>query len=540
MIRRKWSVNVLPILGGTAIGAGGIVGVKVTGIEISQTVANAIALVLFTLLVGTVSGLFVAQVTGYRAAGWILQVCAMTAGEGAIRFLDVSTWLREASTMVWLATVHLPSLLLFVPPAGVDAAGRSRVRRVGAVYAAPAVVGIVAVLAGGQQGPGVVAVASAATHPVPSALARALYLVHLGLVIVGAAIVLRVCIRRLVRPQALNDLRRPALICMIVWAMVVVAAQVAALLPEHVLFGAAGNLRDWSTSVLLLLPMLAFNALVGATAYLVLVRPRLLRPRDGSLVIATDPVDGLEPRVRRWLGDPTARLAFADGPDNWVDSAGRPMQPEVGAARATTRLRRGGEVIGRIDHAADLIGAESSLETAAASATLAIDASRQIALARSAVVEAQQLAARLLRADELEQRALAAELEAGVVKALRDLGERVRSGLALDEAAELVRDITAEVRRLSHGLMPPELVSGGLRAALPEARNVPAHRLPSAVEVTAYQLAAEDPNASFDVRDESLIIELSSPPRSSAAIDRVAALGGTLSGTVVTVPIEVG
>jgi DNA-binding NarL/FixJ family response regulator/class 3 adenylate cyclase len=451
----------------------------------------------------------------------------------------VAIWLRETATMVWLATVHLPSLLLLVPPAA--AAGRRPARsRLTFMYVVPAVVGAAAVLAGGSRGPGVVAVATNAAHPMPTTLARVLYDVHLGMLLAGAVAVLTACTRRLARRRTMLDLQRPLLICMIVWVIVVVSRQVVGLLPVHVLFGVAGNLRDWSTSVLLLMPALALNALVGATAYLVLVRPRLLRPRDGSLVVATDPVDGLESRLRRWLSDPTARLAFADTSGAWVDNTGRPVQSAVGPERATTTLTRSGEVVGRIEHAADLASVAGSLETAAASAALAIEASRQIAIANSAVLEARQLASRLLRADELEQRAFAAELDSGAVGALRDLGQRVRRGLPLDEASAELRQITAELRRLSHGLMPPELVTGGLRAALPDGRGVPSERLPSVVEVTAYQLAKDDRNASFSIRDGLLVIELSKPPADAAAIDRVVALGGVLNGTVVTMPIEVG
>ena len=538
IVERRW-VSVSLVVVGVAIGVGGVIAVKATNTDISQTVANAMALILFTILGGTVVGLLVTRESGYQQAGLVIQLCGLAAGVGSIRFLAVAAWLREATTMAWLATVHLPTLLLVVPPATVAARRLGRVR-LAAIYGLPAAVGVAAVLAGGRRGPGVVAVAAQPRHPLPSTLARALYDVHLGLIIAGAAVVITICIRRAARRRTPLDVQRPSLICMIVWVAVVVTAHIVGLLPAHVLFGVGGGLRDWSTSVLLLMPTLALNGLIGATAYLILVRPRLLRPRGGSLVVATDPIDGLESRLRRWLADPTATLAFADASGAWVDAVGRPVQSTVGPERATTTLTRSGEVIGRIEHAADLVGVAGSLETAAASAALAMEASRQIAIAKSAVVEARQLAARLLRADEVEQGSFAAELDAGPVAALRDLSERIRQGLPLDEASVQLRTITAEVRRLSHGLMPPELVSGGLRAALPDGRGVPSHRLPSAVEVTAYHLARDDRNVSFSIGDGQLAIVLSKPPADVAAIDRVVALGGTLNGTVVTVPIEVG
>jgi signal transduction histidine kinase len=75
-----------------------------------------------------------------------------------------------------------------------------------------------------------------------------------------------------------------------------------------------------------------------------------------------------------------------------------------------------------------------------------------------------------------------------------------RTGVLLDEAFDHAQRATAEVRELSHGILPSALTRGGLRAGVdalssrmpvPVASEVSVDRLPSAVEATAYFVVAE-------------------------------------------------
>jgi PAS domain S-box-containing protein len=70
----------------------------------------------------------------------------------------------------------------------------------------------------------------------------------------------------------------------------------------------------------------------------------------------------------------------------------------------------------------------------------------------------------------------------------------------LEEALEHAEQAISQLRELSHGILPTALTRGGLRAAiealtsratLPIALDVPAERLPAAVEATAYFVIAE-------------------------------------------------
>jgi hypothetical protein len=99
-----------------------------------------------------------------------------------------------------------------------------------------------------------------------------------------------------------------------------------------------------------------------------------------------------------------------------------------------------------------------------------------------------------------------------------------------------LRAVTAQVRELSHGLLPRGLEDGGLGMALGERAAVEG-RLPAAVEVTAYLLACDDADATIRIEGDALVVRRSRAPGAEGAA-RTAALGGTIEGTVATIPVN--
>jgi signal transduction histidine kinase len=162
--------------------------------------------------------------------------------------------------------------------------------------------------------------------------------------------------------------------------------------------------------------------------------------------------------------------------------------------------------------------------------------------------------------------------------ARRELGDDGGPGAKiLDEALEHAERANAQLRELVHGILPTVLRRGGLhagvraiasRASLPVSVDVTAERLPSALEATAYFIAAEAltnvvKHAGADrawiravVKDDALHLEVGDDGSGGAALDagsgllglrdRAAALDGELQvesprggGTVITATLPI-
>jgi GAF domain-containing protein len=193
--------------------------------------------------------------------------------------------------------------------------------------------------------------------------------------------------------------------------------------------------------------------------------------------------------------------------------------------------------------------------------------------------------ARIVAATDEERRRVVRELHDGAQQRLLHTVSRLelaqREG---GEAAELVAGALeeaeramAELRELAHGILPPVLARGGLRAgvdalaarmSVPVENGVPAERLPRALEATAYFVVAEaltnvakhagangaEVTASVDdgvlhveVRDDGVGGARSEGPGLVGLGDRLAALDGALrvesatgEGTLVAADIPVG
>jgi signal transduction histidine kinase len=138
------------------------------------------------------------------------------------------------------------------------------------------------------------------------------------------------------------------------------------------------------------------------------------------------------------------------------------------------------------------------LETAIANA----DTRDQLTASRARLVtEADEARRRVVRDlhDGAQQRLVTSILTLTLARqALREDDDEAESLVA--EALEQVQQGNAELRELAHGILPPVLAHGGLRAGigtvvarldLPVEVDVPAERFPAAIEASAYFVVAE-------------------------------------------------
>jgi hypothetical protein len=288
---------------------------------------------------------------------------------------------------------------------------------------------------------------------------------------------------------------------------------------------AVADLAEVTASALML-------ALVGgALGWIHLVRPRLSQRAERSEIELAEFAPLGDAGVRALLEDALAlrdiEIVYARE-DGWVDARGRVYEPPP--TRRLTEVHAGGKPIAAIVHRPEV--PQDSLDLAAGLVGGQLQAQRAAALARARAEEVRAATGALVRAGDRAAARVARELMDGPLPELIDVANRVRSG-DTDVRADLQR-ITATVRTISHGLFPREL-EDGLAAVLPPSR-VPDHRLPAAIEVTCYLLAADDPDAVIraDGHEASVTCSRAPDPR---VLERVRILGGTMRGTVVTVPI---
>jgi signal transduction histidine kinase len=247
-----------------------------------------------------------------------------------------------------------------------------------------------------------------------------------------------------------------------------------------------------------------------------LLRTRLHRTSLGSLVVelAGSPSPGqVEGALARALGDPSLQVAYrASELGRYVDAAGRPVElPHDREDRAVTLLEQDGAPFAALVYDPSLLEDEAFVDAAAAAARLAlVNASLQAEL-RANLAEVRASRARIVAAADAERRRVERNLHDGAQQRLvtlalqlRLLEERVRADPELDRLVE--ESLTelgvalAELRELAQGLHPSVLTDHGLapaleelaeRAPLPVTVDAPPERYASAVEATAYYVAAE-------------------------------------------------
>ncbi len=303
---------------------------------------------------------------------------------------------------------------------------------------------------------------------------------------------------------------------------------------------------------------------------------------------SAQPLAALQEVLRGALGDPAAEVGWwLRDRDAYVGVNGDEIRsPAEGSGSSALELRSHGEPLAVVVHSADHDRDHRLLTTVAETASLVMENARLQAelLTQLAAVEASRR--RLVQAADAERRRVERNLHDGAQQRLVGLAMRVKlaSRTAPPDSAAVLTDVvtelqaaTRELRELARGIHPAALDEGlgaGLEALvhrIPLAVHieVPAERLPTPVELTAYYLACESiTNAAkhsgasaVAVRavhaDRTLELTVADNGRGGAKVggggglagllDRVGAAGGTMSvnsppggGTVVVARLPCG
>ncbi len=313
----------------------------------------------------------------------------------------------------------------------------------------------------------------------------------------------------------------------------------------------------------------AFAALALGVAWSVLRVPRT-RARVARLAneLGHAPPPGkLRDALATALGDPAIDVVYRrSDSEQLVDADGRPVELPA-AGHTVARITRGGRTRALVLQDAALVD-ESELQRALGSAgrlavenealrAEALSQLRELRSSRMRIVEAGDAARRRLERnlhDGAQQRllALSYDLRLARVDAAADGDEPLTA--VLDAASEETAAALEELRDLAHGIYPAILTEAGLAPALAtlvdeaplpvELDDVPAARLPPAVESATYVIVAESiddatrrASTFLAVRvhregDRLVVVaEDDGAPRRGELVhlaDRVGALGGTL------------
>jgi hypothetical protein len=504
--------------------------------------AADLATVLTIVVLGTqAAGLRVTQLRPGRWSGVLIQLIGIEALVGAGRQGDLG-WLVPVFAGSWLALCAAPVLLVWdrvsVLP-GVSPGRAEPVLRILSGLAIAACVAlavpIVATAHGREEASPLwwnVVPGSRASWD--AAVLMAIAAAAATVAVVTAALALLVRFRRSSAVE--RSANRPVVVTACTWSVVTLVARWVMTMDPAPLVGPSGNLTSLTALVIMVLPLLSVVGFLAAVLWFELVVPRLRRTADG-LVLARQPSD-IRDLVRWLLADPSARPLFPDPDgDGWIDPDGRrfavdPTDPD----RALTEFRRAGQVVGAIEHDAQLAAHPEAVELVGTLAGLALEEVGIAARTNADLDRTRRLTARLVGAADEPRDELAAALRCGPVRELRNLAQRVWSGRELDEAADSLQSIAGEVRALSHGLLPPTLLDRGLRAALPYA-TVECGRQSPSVEVTAFLAARDDPGAVITQSDGCLEIRLSRSPSLQPLLDRIDVLGGSVDGSRILLPV---
>jgi hypothetical protein len=351
------------------------------------------------------------------------------------------------------------------------------------------------------------------------------------ILLIVAALVFTVARIAAWRREPPAERRRNALVVVgaIVWSVVLAIA--GAMIWIRRSTDARQELTDFGA---IMLPALGAALVAAAIGWVELVRPRLERVHDGEIEMRTiEPEDASA--LKRLLADvlatPSVDVVFATGP-HWVDDTGRPIAlPED--ERRVTIVRRLQEPVAAVIHDPDV--SFEAVELAARLVAGHIDAQRATALARARAEAVRAATGRLVRAGDRAATDVGIELVTGPIARIDALLARMaREPDAAHEAAVALRDITTEVRTISHGVFPRD-IDKGLGAVL-SVPGTPARRLPASVEMTVYLLAQHDGATIHDDGEQVAVACTTAIPPSLA--ERVSALGGSIDGTVAQLPVE--
>jgi hypothetical protein len=493
------------------------------------------------LTVGALLGLLAGAALLHRQPdqwrGPLLQLVALSTFVGFARI-----GVGPASSIfggIWLATILLPGVLAVVHPNGIVERWARRTVWI-AVLVTAALAPLIVLAANGRARVNSTWWETAhVRQAAPSA--RALFAAHTVVVVVAVAAVGVVLIRRALRSdRAARRVTNPVAIPALLWAAVTTASQLARLAgPRWALAAPRPQALSAPATILLLgLPLLSVAAIIGGMAWVELIEPRLQRATAG-LTLGGDAIgEDVTTYLRRALVDPSVTIFFRrPGDTGWLDGRGASAAPAFDdTERAIAIVERDGVKLGAIEYDVALSSRPDAVELALAAAGLAIESAGLTAEAAARAEDSRRVAARLVTSadsarDQLEQR-----LTGGPLVELDAIDQALTAG-DLGGAADRLQGVATAVRNISHGLYPTELTDGGLAAVLTHVAAVPAERFPPAVEITAFLATDGDPGARIAHEPSRLAITLSRPPSDPTLLDRVAALGGTIDGSTVTVPV---
>lgn len=334
----------------------------------------------------------------------------------------------------------------------------------------------------------------------------------LGLValIVAASLSLALIVRLVRRWRSAAPALRRALAPPFVTAAAVMLILVAKGIVGQFSTRAAEGLNWLFLAALLMVP-LAF--LFG------LLRSRLVGTVGRLAVDLEESPDDVEQSLRKALGDPTLRVAYA-APEGFVDAAGQEIELPDDGDQTLTMIKHDGNVVGALLHDASLREDPGHLEGVAAAAGLAIETAASLrALSASeernrALLDAiRRSRARIVEAGDAERRRLERNLHDGAQQRLVSLSLALRlaqtkvgsdthavSEILSSASVELAHALE-ELRELARGIHPAVLTDRGLGPALESLANLapipvelaslPDERLPGAVEAAAFYVVSE-------------------------------------------------
>jgi hypothetical protein len=439
--------------------------------------------------------------------------------------------------VLWLATALVPAVVLLTIPDLI----RSRIARwalaVGVAGTAALAYPIVA-SAGGRSRASVAWWQSTNPFTPVDEGAKRLFVVHAVIVASVLAVVVASVVRSHLRtPRSARPIGRPVVIAGVVWAAVTAASQLArAADPAWARGQTITQLTPEATLLFRVAPGMALAVLIGAAVWVELVTRRVTTTSPLTLD-RNQRLGDITTYLTTALADPSVQVVFWSAQDGtWRDEMGRSTAvPFDDPDRAVTIVTRHAQRVGAFVHDAAWASQPDTLGIVSLAGALTLDSARLTALARARLDDARRLTARLVSAADEARERVRRTLTTG---SLREL-EKLAADVNLNDAvlADRLQFIAADVRRLSHGVFPSALAEHGLAAALTDAAEVTSRRYPPAMEVTVYLAAVNDSAARIHENDTDLIVELSHPPATTQVVDRVAALGGRIDGTIVRLPL---
>ena len=493
--------------------------------------ANYVTLPLAALLFALLTAAWIVFIRPRSEVGWLL---GAGAAGGALGFWRFSThpWCAVIGLVAFYASILLPLEAALVQGIGI---GRTARRVMTGAHLAAALLGVtIAVTAPSGTLDRWFVAADQRRHVANELLLfssrgvaltaqAAWWVVVLLAAVIGATSRLRRWHRA---PRRSRRLETPIVVGVVIWVVAMAAGSMVMFVRRVPV--ARASVADYGAVIL---PTITLALLAGVIGWVELVAPRIAR-REGSVSMPEVDRAGLRALLADLLASPRVDVAYANG-DGWVDVGGASIDVSTDR-RHHTRIDVNGVDVAVVLHDRDV--PVDAVQLAARITAAQFEAERATALARARAEAVRAATAELVRAGDRAAMAVASELLAGPLPELVHLARRVRSGeTSAADAGETLRTVTAEVRKVSHGLLPRSLESGGLGVALGP-RAAVERRFPHAVEVTVYLLAHDDPAATVRDETDTIVVTRSRAPGAEGAA-RTAALGGTINGTVAILPV---